>query len=339
MKKSRLFLLFAAMLIITMLVVGCGGGAKEPAAQSQGETQTPAQSSSTEIIQLRFGGSGTTTWIYGFCVAMSELVNGKLDNIKLNVQATAGSSSHYGMFKKDEIDLGSGSTYIDSVAYAGEGQFTEKYDTFSAILATSVSCGHVMVAKNSPVEKMKDLEGKKIGIGARGSPTSLMAELILNTLEIKAETVTSTPAEMVEMFKDNKLDAIIYFAGAPNSLFLDIASAKEIRFVPISKEEQEKLSFAFSPSEITSADYTFVTTPTPNIKDLQCILASDKLSADIVYTITKTVQENWNELVSSLPACAKVSAKDAINLKTPLHPGAVKYYEEIGIKVPDNMKK
>lgn len=334
MKNRKMLMLFAVILICTMFAAGCGGGAET---KKEGE-QAPAEKKAA-VTELRFGGSGTSTWIYGFCVAMSELSNAKLTDVKLNVQATAGSSSHYGMFKKNEIDLGSGSTFIDSLAYAGKGNFTEKFDTFSAILPTSISCGHIMTAKESKIDSVKKLEGKKVGIGARGSPTSMMAELILNTLGIKANIVTSTPDEMVEMFKDNRLDAIIYFAGAPNSIFLDIASAREIKFIPLTSEEQQKMAFAFSPSQITDKDYAFVTTPVPNLIDYQCVLANDNVSDEVIYKIVKAVEDNWGEFAASLPATKKVSAKDIVNLKTPIHPGAIKYYEEKGIKIPDSMKK
>ncbi|MGI6605660.1 MAG: TAXI family TRAP transporter solute-binding subunit [Peptococcia bacterium] len=147
---------------------------------------------------MRFGGSSTSTWIYSFCVAISELVNQELDDVQLNVQATAGSSAHYGMLEKDQIDLGSGSTYIDSLPYNSLAPYTAKNDTFKSALVCSVSFGQVCVPEDSDVQKMSDLSGKKIGIGGRGSPTSMMAELVMKELGIEADTVTSTPSEMVE---------------------------------------------------------------------------------------------------------------------------------------------
>jgi|GEM_PF-2719355 len=110
MTKKKIVALLVLLFMLTMTLMGCAGSAD----QNQGQNNQQAGST---VTTHRFGGSGTSTWIYSFCVAISEMLNQELDDIQLNVQATAGSSSHYGMLEKDQIDLGSGSTYIDSLPY------------------------------------------------------------------------------------------------------------------------------------------------------------------------------------------------------------------------------
>jgi TRAP transporter TAXI family solute receptor len=117
-----------------------------------------------------------------------------------------------------------------------------------------------------------------------------------------------------------------------------ISSSHPIRFISFTPEEQEKLAYAFSPIKITSAEYNFVSEPVDTVRDLQTVLVSNKVSDEAVYQITKTVYENWDDVVSVAPAAGKVSYKDAVYLKVPIHPGAIKYFEEKGVTIPDELK-
>lgn len=69
-----------------------------------------------------------------------------------------------------------------------------------------------------------------------------------------------------------------------------------------------------------------------------CIVADKDLSEDLVYKLTKTTFENLDYLLNVDVAAAGISTDNLNVMVTPLHPGAYKYYTEIGLNIPDNLK-
>ena len=168
-----------------------------------------------------------------------------------------------------------------------------------------------------------------------------MAEGILNALGINAQPITSTHQEMIEMIKDGRVDALVYFGGVPYSGILDVASANDIKLVPFTTEEQEitcREIPSLSPVIIEENGYDFMDGEVPSVKSLQDVLVRSDISEDMVYKITKAAWDNWDELVNVVPSAGTVSLEDAQNFVVPIHPGALKYYEEQGIKIPDKLK-
>ena len=285
--------------------------------------------------QIRVGASNTSTWVYGFMSSWAEVLQGENEELNFVVQATAGSSAHYPMIEEGQLDMGSGFTPSEFYAARGEGGFDDEFSKFTAVMPNTTSVGHVFTTADSDIETVEDLNGVRIGLGARGSPTSIAAEVHVEALGIDAELIFTEPAELMNMMRDGRIDAIWYYAGGPWSNVLDLSSQVDLKFVSFTEEQIATLQEAAPYTASTTIDsdmYNYVEEDVLTPAAVQTIIASEDMDEDLVYEITKTSWENWDKVVELVPAAGSVSIEDASSMVGKIHPGALRYYEEVGIE-------
>ncbi len=353
LRKRGLTITIALFAAFALLLFGCGNGqttqtnGTNNAVNQEQNKQNGGDAGSgdpvaLENVQLRVGGSTTATWIYGFASTWAQVLKDKLPGVTLSVQATSGSSAHYSMIENGEIDIGTGFNPSEYYAARGEQIFEQPFTKFRAMMPVTDARGHIItLAKRDDIQTIHDLNGKNVGLGARGSPTTILAEVHAKALGIEANYVYSPAEQLMEMLADGRIDAVWYYAGAPWAAVLDLASQTEIKFLGMTEEELLKLQQAAPFTtivRITSEEYDWVTEPVLAPGTLQTMIVSADVPEEVVYQLTKTTWENWDEIVNLVPAAGKVSAFDAVKLQGKLHPGAYKYYQELGMDIPDEIK-
>jgi len=327
MKKIMLKVFFMGLLI---LVIGNAAGLAM-AGQDR------------EVIQLRVGGATSSSWIYSALVTIAEEVkqNSPYDWI---VQATPGSTSHYGLFKNGELDLGSGYTPTDYWAIEGtlpgyEGRVYE--GDFYTLAPVTASFTQVAVRADSSIQKLEDLKGEIVFVGEPGAASTPLAWNLIKTLglDIK-EGISQDLIQGYEMLGEGRVAATFNSAGVPYSLMIEYATKFPLRLIPFSDEEIKKMVTTpyNSSGVITSDAYSFVKEPVQTLKQIQTINISPKVSDEVAYELAKVIWESWENVVKNVPACGLVSADDIVNVVAPIHPGAIKYYEEQGIQIPDKLR-
>ncbi|MBI5968021.1 MAG: TAXI family TRAP transporter solute-binding subunit [Deltaproteobacteria bacterium] len=293
-----------------------------------------------EKIRLSMGGASTGTWIYMFCALLSETWKKYIPDLDITVLATPGTTANYIPMDKGELDLAGASTSGDFYAMNGMYFTKDKLSNFCSILPATKGFNQAFTYVDSPIKAWKDLEGKRLCVGARGSPTSIIQEEICKVLGIKPKFIFSTPSEAIEMVKDRRVDAMIYGVGAPWGGLMDIAAVQKVRFLPMTPEEQKKVHAAYPyqvPDVIPAKTYAFQTEDIPTTMGFQTVNARPGLTDDLVYKLIKVIWAHWDEVVKAAPAAKWVKPQDMVNMVAPIHPGAVKYYREIGVAIPDHL--
>jgi len=146
---------------------------------------------------------------------------------------------------------------------------------------------------------------------------------------------------MLEMFKDNRVEAIVYFGGAPYSGILDISSGQSVRLIGLTDVDINTIvaaSPALSKEAIEATSYDFLTDSVGTVRCMSDVICRSDISEDAIYELVKTVWESWGEICDVVPAAAAISTDDVSSMFLPLHPGALRYYEEIGVSIPDGLK-
>lgn len=294
-----------------------------------------------EKVRLSFGGAGSGTWIYMFCATLGEMWKKYVPEVDITVQATAGTTANYIPMNEGKLDLAGASTTGDYWAihgmYFARGK---KITNFCSMLPATKAFAQFFTYVDSPIKDFKDLGGKTVQIGPRASPTSGISEEICKILGAKPKFIFSTSSEAVEMVKDRRVDAMIYNVGAPWGGLLDIGSARKVRLISMTKSQREKVLAKLpwaSPAMLPAKTYPWQGEDIQTVALLQTVNARPGLSADIVYKLTKTAWEHWGEIVKAAKAAHWVKPEDIVKMVTPVHPGAVKYYQEKGIKIPDRL--
>ena len=295
-----------------------------------------------EKVRLSMGGSNTGTWIYMFCAIMVDLWKRNIPDLDITLMATGGTTANYIPMDKGEMDLAGAATFGDYWALNGMYFAKTKLVNFRSLLPASKAFSHAFTYVDSPIKTWKDMDGKRIHLGARASPTSIVNEEIFKLFGVKPNYVYSTPTEAAGMVKDRRVDAMVYSVGAPWSVIMDIATDRPVKFIPMKPEEQKKIADALPyqvADVIPAKTYSFQTEDYQTTMGLQNIIAKPGLPDDIAYKLTKVAWEHWDEVVKATSAAKWVKAKDIVNMIAPIHPGAAKYYREIGIQIPDRLIK
>jgi uncharacterized protein len=297
--------------------------------------------SAPEKVRLTLGGSNQGTWIYMFSAIMTDLWRKYVPEADITVIATPGSSANYAPLDKGEMDIGAGSTCACYWARNGMHFTKAKLVNFQTLLPAGKPFNHYFTYADSPIKGLKDLDGKRVHLGARASPTSLAIEESFKVLGIKPNYVYSTPAEAVDMLKDRRVDAMAYGVGAPWSAIMDVNTTQPVKFIPMTPEEQKKITTAI-PYEVADVipakTYSFQTADYPTtLQGIQCLNVRKGLNPDLTYKLTKAAWEHWDEVVKATSAAKWVTAKNIVNMIAPIDPGAARYYKEIGIQLPDRL--
>ena len=226
-------------------------------------------------------------------------------------------------------------------AYTGTGTMEGKEPakdlrTIAALFQEHI---HLVALKNSNINSVKDLKGKRVSLDEPGSGTYVDAKLILesnglSTSDVKAEALKGKAA--TDALRNGKVDAIFVVAGFPTGAIVELASAVDVKLVPIdgagAKALTSKYGF-FSQSPIPSGTYEGVDEVNTVAVGAQWF-TSAKEDNELIYQITKAL---WNKesrkLMDVGHAKGKTITPDTAlsGVGVPLHPGAEKFYKEAGL--------
>ena len=226
-------------------------------------------------------------------------------------------------------------------AYTGTGTMEGKEPakdlrTIAALFQEHI---HLVALKKSNINSVKDLKGKRVSLDEPGSGTYVDAKLILesnglSTSDVKAEALKGKAA--TDALRNGKVDAIFVVAGYPTGAIVELASAVDIKLVPIdgagAKALTSKYGF-FSESPIPSGTYEGVDEVNTVAVGAQWF-TSAKEDSELIYQITKAL---WNKesrkLMDVGHAKGKTITPDTAlsGVGVPLHPGAEKFYKEVGL--------
>ena len=226
-------------------------------------------------------------------------------------------------------------------AYTGTGTMEGKEPakdlrTIAALFQEHI---HLVALKKSNINSVEDLKGKRVSLDEPGSGTYVDAKLILesnglSTSDVKAEALKGKAA--TDALRNGKVDAIFVVAGFPTGAIVELASAVDIKLVPIdgagAKALTSKYGF-FSQSPIPSGTYEGVDEVNTVAVGAQWF-TSAKEDNELIYQITKAL---WNKesrkLMDVGHAKGKTITPDTAlsGVGVPLHPGAEKFYKEAGL--------
>lgn len=226
-------------------------------------------------------------------------------------------------------------------AYTGTGTMEGKEPakdlrTIAALFEEHI---HLVALKDGGINSVADLKGKRVSLDEPGSGTYVDAKLILEANGLSAADVTAEALKgnaASEALRNGKIDAFFVVAGYPTGSLVELASAADIKLVPIdgdaAKGLADKYGF-FSQSEIPADTYKGIGSVATVAVGAQWY-TSAKQDEDLVYNITKAL---WNEesrkLLDVGHAKGKTITPDSAlaGVGVPLHAGAERFYKEAGL--------
>lgn len=285
-------------------------------------------------------------YMSGLAVYAGEAIEG----LNVSIEATGGSTENAHLIgrKESHIGIAHGSTIYN--AYNGIHEFKGKaYQDLRGLFRTYGNVAHIITLKKTGVQTVYDLKGKRISMGTAGSGSAISGEKFFRHLNLW-DTLKATylPAmEASEALKDGRIDAYNWHTGLPAAAIVDTASthSKEIVFLdlhtPAEKSGFYKAFPYYAFREIPAKTYPGQDQPVPTWETGCYIIAHKDLDPQIVYLILKAYfsEPGMKYAVAVHASARETSIKDALSgLTIPLHPGAVRFWEEKGLKIPAQLR-
>lgn len=323
----------ALLLSLTVFTAGCSNSATTT--PGNGNDAAKGTSGGAEQKYLTIATGGTSGALYALGGALSKIYNEKL-GYNTSAQSTGASVENINLLEAKKVDMAF--TASDVAAFAMEG--TENFQKsgpikdLKAISGFNYNTLHIIVLKDSGINTINDLKGKKIGVGAPNSATEIMSRRVLEAHGLTYKDVQAdylSFGEAAEQLKNNAIDAAVILSGLPNSAVIDLSTTKDIKILPFAEKDIENLKKKnpfFVTTEIPADMYknkeSILTVSSQNL-----LLVRADLPDEQAYKLTKAMYENLEELKSAHNAAKEIDVnKSGKDLIVPLHPGAEKFFDE-----------
>lgn len=293
-----------------------------------------------KTLTLGTASVGGTYFVYG--QVWASLVNEKLGTT-ISTQQTQGPNQNIILTDSRQVDLGMTTMGVALQAWNGTGEWTKgkKYQNIRATFPMYDTPFHFIALDKSGIKSVKDLAGRKSGIGPRAGTCGTYFPLMFKTLGVNTTIRNGQASDMAANLQDGLIDAFPFCAGVPIAAYSELETTNKVRFFTYTDDEIKKLKTAMpelSDSVIPKGTYKQQTEDHRTVGVFNFGIAHKDLPEDLVYGITKAVLENNLQMVKG-HAASKETLVENWNRDTflPFHPGAVRYYKEKGISVPANL--
>ncbi len=312
----------AVLLVVLMALSGCqssgGAGAKK----------------AVSIATAAMGGG-----YYSLGIGISEILKANIDNLDVTVEVTGGTVENPGLVNSGECDLGIANTDMAYFASIGE----EPFDVASTNLAgwfggAAGGVVHYCVLESSGISTIDDLVGKTIAVGPQGNSTSLFLRKVLETAGHGWNDITPSYmsfSEGMQALSDGKVDMAIASAYPPVSAVQELAATgKAYRILEF--DDTFRATFLemypyYSEFVIPANSYDGQPNEIKTLSTENMTIVNKDLDEELVYQKTKAIFENLDTLKISATSAATMTLEGAPATGIELHPGAARYYREMGV--------
>lgn len=307
------------MLVLSSLALGC--------------TQT--------VKQYTMATGGVTGTYYPIGSGIAQIANNASLGFNMSVESTGASVMNCRLLSNNSVDFG---LIQNDVAYAAVNGQRDFNTSGNLTMIKGVACLYpetiqIITLNSSGIKSVKDLKGKRVVMGDRGSGSWYDALDILKAYGLNESDVTPSAvklAQAAEMMKNGQVDAAFWTGGAPTAAITELATTSDIYIVPISGTERDALMASspfYAKQTLPSGTYRGLNHDTETVTVMAMLVANKGVSDTDVYNLLKTMYDSSNPISNYPHAVAKkITKANALQgMSIPLHPGAKKYFDEQGM--------
>ncbi len=282
-----------------------------------------------------------TSTYYTFAVGQANAIMAGDPDVEVTVEDSPGSMVNVKQSKTRSNYLFTSPPVLIAAAMAGKGKFKDGgYDQIRSLWPIPGLVMHWVVRKDSGVTSLRGLAGKRFIPGGAGSAGARFTMQVLDVIGVKnkVKLLQVDLNEGVQAVKNRRAVGFSTASSAPASLVSEIAATTPIRLLELKDADYQKVSKKFARYVIPAGLYKGVDKDVKTISLLVGTYTVASLPDDVAYAITKAFWENRRVWEKSHPAMKLVKMEGLNQLRAKVHPGALRYYNEIGFKVADALK-
>ncbi|MEW6694340.1 TRAP transporter solute receptor, TAXI family [Tepidimonas thermarum] len=296
-----------------------------------------AAAQSTQFINVLTGGQSGVYYPVG--VALSQIYAKDIPNVRSTAQVTRASAENLNLLQAGRGEAAF--TLADALSDAWRGNeeagFKQKLDKLRGIAGLYNNYIQIVANADAGIRTLADLKGKRVSVGAARSGTELNAREIFKAAGLSYSDLAKVEylpfGESVELMKNRQLDATLQSAGLGVASIRDLATAIKIVVIPVPADVVAKVGDpAYQPAVIPANTYTGQTADVPTAAIPNFLVTHAGVPDDVVYRMTKAMFDNLDTLYAAHNAARGIKRENALKgMPVPLHPGAERYYREVGL--------
>jgi TRAP transporter TAXI family solute receptor len=244
--------------------------------------------------------------------------------------------------EEGKADIGFSNSISAVDAIGGKAPFNKPHHNVCNVATLYPQYFQLVVNADSGVNKIADLKGKSITTQQKGNTGELITRQLLevngvNYSDVKVSFVGYT--DSVNQMKDGHAVAFGLNTQVPAGAIMDLAAARDIKLVDQSDsyEKMKQINPGYKLITIPKGSYPKQDQDVHVIGFFTHVVVSCKLPDDEVYAMTKTIAANTKTLATVAKDIGALTPQGmGADIGVPFHPGAAKYYKEVGLTVPTN---
>ena len=297
-----------------------------------------------EQLSIATGGTGGVYFPMGG--GLAEVINANVEGYSATAEVTGASVENMGLIATGDADLALALADTVQQAHAGTGRFEgQQLEMLRGLASMYANMIHIVALEGSGISSLEDLRGKRVSIGAPGSGTEVNAQAILNANGITYDDIDEQRLnfnETADALANGDIDAGFWSVGAPTSSILNLATTNDIVLLALTEEQlaaSQEADATFARTTLPGGTYEGVADDITVLGIPNVLVVSSEMPDDLAYEITKAMFENIADLQAVHPAANETTVEFTMEATPiPLHPGAVRYYDEIGAAIPDDLR-
>ena len=297
----------------------------------------------TQRMSLATGPVGGVYYILGG--GMASVISKHVPNMEVTSELTQGSVDNCRLVHMGKAEMAMTMSDIAFDAYSGAGRFKDLgKGSIQTLFVIYNNYLHTVAAEGKGINTFFDLKGKRVSTGSPGSGSEIISLRLLEAhginpeKDIKRERIG--PTESAGALKDRKIDSFFWMAGLPMPIIMDLVHTPGLNVRILSHEKgipnmRQKYGPVYFELTIPKGTYKSIDYDVPVVCVSNLLICNPKLDEKAAYSIVKAIMDYKSDLVIVHKEAEKISPQSAVvGSPIPYHPGAIKYYQEKGLKVP-----
>ncbi len=293
-----------------------------------------APAAQAQQVRLMTGPQGGSWYPLGG--AMANIMSEKGTNMQVlpgagvaNVRAIA----------EGKADFGFGNSISTVDGLAGRAPFETAQENVCNVATLYPQYFQIVANADAGIDSFADVEGKSMAIQPRGNTAEFVTSQMLDVVGLSYDDLSRVShvsyTDAVSLMRDNNAQVFTLGTTVPASSIMDLASSRDIKLIPISDEEFEKmreLNPGYTKLTIPAGSYPGQDEAVPAVGYATHVIARCDLDEEVVYNLLDGMVENKEDLVSIVRVMSDTTPEVmATDTGVPMHPGAERFYKEKGV--------